>query len=56
MGAKLSLTFREEHRLKVFENSVEEDIWTYKERKTDCGENYIIMNFMACILHRILLG
>jgi hypothetical protein len=23
-----SLTLREEHRLRVFENSVEEDIWT----------------------------
>jgi hypothetical protein len=27
-----------------------------KGRKTDCGENCIVMNFTACILHRILLG
>jgi hypothetical protein len=25
-------------------------------RKTDRGENCIMMNFTACILHRILLG
>jgi hypothetical protein len=29
MGAKLGLSLlREEHRLRVFKNSVEEDIWT----------------------------
>jgi hypothetical protein len=36
-----SLTLREDHRLRVFEN-----------RKLNC----IMMNFMTCILHRILLG
>jgi hypothetical protein len=29
---------------------------TLKGRKTDHGENCIMMNFTACILHRILLG
>jgi hypothetical protein len=27
-----------------------------KGRKTDRGENCIMMNFIACVLHRILLG
>jgi hypothetical protein len=27
-----------------------------KGRKTNDGENCIMMNFIACILHRILLG
>jgi hypothetical protein len=27
-----------------------------KGRKADHGENYIMMNFIACILHLILLG
>jgi hypothetical protein len=27
-----------------------------KGRKTDREENYTMMNFIACILHRILLG
>jgi hypothetical protein len=27
-----------------------------KGRKTDRAENYIMMNFTACILHQILLG
>jgi hypothetical protein len=43
-----SLTLREEHRLRGFENSV--------LRKMDHGENCIMMNFMACILHQIMLG
>jgi hypothetical protein len=43
-----SLTFGEEHRPRVSENRV--------LRKIDSGENCIMMNFTACILHRILLG
>jgi hypothetical protein len=46
---------REEHRLRVFENRVLRKIFGPK-RKTDNGENYIMMNFMACMLHLILLG
>jgi hypothetical protein len=45
-----SLTLREKHRLKVFENSAD-----LKGRKTNRGENCIMMNVMACILHLILL-
>jgi hypothetical protein len=35
---------REEHRLRVLENSV-------LRRKKDRVENCIMMNFIACILH-----
>jgi hypothetical protein len=45
---------REEHRLKVFENRVLGGYLDLKGRKTDCGENCIMMNFTACILHRIV--
>jgi hypothetical protein len=51
----LSLTLEEEHRLRVFENRVLRRIFG-PGRKADRGENCIIMNFTACILHRILLG
>jgi hypothetical protein len=51
-----SLSLREEHRLKVFENRVLGGYLDLKGRKMDHGENCIRMNFTACILHRILLG
>jgi hypothetical protein len=50
-----SLTLGEEYRLRVFENKVLRRIFGPK-RKTDHGENCIMMNFTACILHKILLG
>jgi hypothetical protein len=49
------LTSREEHRLKVLENSVLKRIFGHKGRKTDRGETCIMMNCIACILHLILL-
>jgi hypothetical protein len=49
-----SLTLREEHKLSVSENRVLR-IFGLKGRKTDRGENCIMMNFITCILHRILL-
>jgi hypothetical protein len=51
-----SLTLGEERRLRVFENVVLREIFGLKGRKTDHGENCIMMNFTACILHRILSG
>jgi hypothetical protein len=48
MGAKLGLSLR------VFENSVLRIFGP--KRKTDRGENDIMMNFTACILHPIFLG
>jgi hypothetical protein len=49
-----SLTLREEHRLRVFENRL---LRIFGEgRKTDRGENCIMINFTAYILHLILLG
>jgi hypothetical protein len=46
----LSLTLREKHRLRVFENRVLR-IFGPKREKTCHGENCIMMNFIACILH-----
>jgi hypothetical protein len=48
-----SLTLREEHRLRVFEYRRCVDL---KGMKVERGENYIMLNFTACILHRLLLG
>jgi hypothetical protein len=45
-----SLTLREEHRLRVFENRVLR-IFGTKSMKMDRGENCIMVNFTACILH-----
>jgi hypothetical protein len=44
----LSLTLREEHRLRVFENGPEEDIWT-----KESGENCITKSFMICTLCQV---
>jgi hypothetical protein len=52
----LSLSLRDEHKLKVFENRVLRRIFGGKREKTYRGENCIVMNFMACILDLILLG
>jgi hypothetical protein len=43
----------EEYGLKVFENRVLRRIFGLEGRKTDRGINCIMMNFTACILHRI---
>jgi hypothetical protein len=51
-----SLTLGEEHRLRVFENRVLRRIFDLKGKKTDRGENCIMMNFTDCILHLILSG
>jgi hypothetical protein len=52
-----SLTFREEHRLRVSENRVLRKIFGPKREKDEYrGENCIMMNFIACIFLRILLG
>ena len=49
-----SLTLREEHRLRVFENKVY--LGRYLElRKTklqENGESYTILSYMHCILHQ----
>jgi hypothetical protein len=49
-----SLTLREEHRLKVFENRV---MWRIFEPKMkEVGEGCIIRNFITFKLHQLLLG
>jgi hypothetical protein len=49
-----SLTVREEHRLRVFENGVLRKIFG-PEREEDHEEKCIMMSFITYILHRILL-
>jgi hypothetical protein len=51
-----SLTLREEHRLRVFENRVLRRIFGPEREEDGSGEKCIMMNFIACILHLILLG
>jgi hypothetical protein len=50
-----SLTVREEHMLRVFENRVLRRIFGPK-RKEGSGGNYIIRNLMICTAHPILCG
>jgi hypothetical protein len=47
---------KEEHRLRIFENRVLRKIFGPKREEDGSGENCIMMNFTACILHQILLG
>jgi hypothetical protein len=51
-----SLTLGKEHRLRVFENRVLRRIFGPKSEEKDHGRNCIMMNFITCILQRILLG
>jgi hypothetical protein len=52
-----SLTLREEHRLRVFENRVLRRIFGPKrDGVTEVGENCIMRSCMVCTLHPILLG
>jgi hypothetical protein len=45
-----SCNLREEHRLRVFENSVLRRIFGPKREEDGCGENCIMMDCIACIL------
>ena len=46
-----SLTLREEHRLRPFENKVLRKIFEAKRNKiTGNGESYIMLSYMNCIL------
>jgi hypothetical protein len=52
-----SLTLREEHRMRVFENRALRTIfWPKRDKLTGSGENYIMRSLMICIPHKILLG
>jgi hypothetical protein len=49
-----SLTLREEHRLRVFENRVLRRIFGPKrDEVTGDGENYITRRFMICTLRQV---
>ena len=52
-----SLTLREEHRLRVFENRVLRRIFGPKrDGVTEGGENYIMRSLMICTAHPIIFG
>ena len=52
-----SLTLREEHRLRVFENRVlRRTFGPKKDGATESGENYIMRSLMICTPHPILCG
>jgi hypothetical protein len=51
----LSLTLREEYRLKVFENRMLRMIFGSKKRCWRAGENCIMRSFITGILYHILL-
>jgi hypothetical protein len=51
-----SLTLREEHRLRVFENRVLRRIFRPKrDEVTESGENCITKNFVICTLRQVQL-
>jgi hypothetical protein len=52
----LSLTLREEHRLRVFENRVLMRIFGAKRMWLEAGEDCIMRSFITCPLNQILLG
>jgi hypothetical protein len=49
-----SVTLTGKHRLRLFENKVLRMIFGPQREEEDSGENCIMMNFTACIPHRIL--
>jgi len=50
-----SVTMREQHRLRVFENRVLREVFGAKrDEVTGSGENYIMRNFMVCFPHQLL--
>ena len=51
-----SLTLREEHRLRVFENRVLRIFWPKRDEVTREWRNYIMGSLMICTPHPILLG
>jgi hypothetical protein len=55
-GEIWSLTLREEHRLRVFENKVLRRIFRLKtDEKQENGENFIIRSCINCTLHQIVV-
>jgi hypothetical protein len=46
-----SLTLREDHRLRVFENRVLRR--TFGSKRVDIGENYVMRSFITCTLHQV---
>jgi hypothetical protein len=51
-----SLTLREEHRLRVFENRVLKKVLGPKRYEVTSREDHIMKSFMICSPHQILFG
>jgi hypothetical protein len=51
-----SLTLRDEHRLRVFENRVLRKVLGPKRYEVTSGEDYIMKSFMIRTAHQILFG
>jgi len=52
-----SLTLREEHRVRVFENRVPGEYLGLRRRKWwEAREDYIMRHFITCTLHQTLFG
>jgi hypothetical protein len=54
MGVKTGVILREEHRLRVFENSVLR-MSGPKRKWREAGEDDITISFITCTFHQILL-
>jgi hypothetical protein len=52
----LSITLREEHKLRVFENRVLREILVPEKGEDGSWKNCIMMSFIACIFHLLSLG
>jgi hypothetical protein len=50
-----SLTLREEHRLRVFENKVLEYLGLGRRKQQKAEENCIMGSFIICIFHQIFV-
>ena len=48
-----SLTLREEHRLRIFENKVGRYLGPRETKLQESGESYIMVSYMHCLLHLI---
>jgi hypothetical protein len=58
-GETWSVTLREEHTFRAFENRVLRTIFGPKSKEVArvwTGEDYVVRSFITCTLHQILIG
>jgi hypothetical protein len=53
MGVNCSLTLREEHRLRVFENRLLRRIFELKRDEVTGGEKCVMKSFITCTPHHV---